>query len=401
VSSRLFFPCFLALAACSPPGPPICADCDGGVEDAGSSDDGGSTDGGNTDGGGTDGGPCLAESHAAFCARYGRVCGAYSDVDNCGNVRFDDCGTCTFPQKCGDAGTCGCTQKTCAEVGRACGEAYVGCGAYLDCGPCDGGAAPPPHPLRVTSANLTSGNLQSYDPGEGTRILQGLRPDLVLIQEFHYGAKTDADARRYVDQTFGEFYMYRENRQLPNGIISRYPIVAAGTWTDSSVSNRGYVWARIDVPGPKDLWAISLHLLTSNASARNTEAQELVSQIQSNVPAGDYLVLGGDLNTATRTEACITTLAQVVNTAAPHPADQASNSNTNASRSTPLDWVLADADLKARQVPLLLGANSFANGLVFDTRVYTPLVDAAPAQVGDSAATNMQHMAVSKQFSLP
>jgi endonuclease/exonuclease/phosphatase family metal-dependent hydrolase len=348
-----------------------------------------------------DGGTCTAESHASFCSRYARVCGTFDGVDNCGNLRTGDCGACNFPDRCSDAGTCGCTPSSCADVGRPCGEAYVGCGQYRDCGPCDGGSSPPPHPLRITSANLTSGNLQSYDPGEGTRILQGLRPDVVLLQEFHYGNKTDADARKWVDLAFGEFYFYREPRALPNGVISRYPIVASGTWTDSSVSNRGFAWARIDVPGTRDLWAVSLHFLTSNASARNTEAQELVAFINANVPAGDYLALGGDLNTGSRTEACINTLAGVVYTVGPFPADQANNTNTNASRATPLDWVLADNDLRARQVPLQLGANAFTNGLVFDTRVYTPLVDAAPALSTDSTATGMQHMAVSKQFSLP
>ena len=43
------------------------------------------------------------------------------------------------------------------------GQAYVGCGMYTDCGPCDGGAAPPPHPLRVTSANLTGKDLQGFN----------------------------------------------------------------------------------------------------------------------------------------------------------------------------------------------------------------------------------------------
>ena len=35
--------------------------------------------------------------------------------------------------------------------------------------------------LRIMAANTSSGNRQSYDPGEGTRIFQGLDPDIVLI----------------------------------------------------------------------------------------------------------------------------------------------------------------------------------------------------------------------------
>jgi hypothetical protein len=35
------------------------------------------------------------------------------------------------------------------------------------------------------AANLSSGNNQSYDPGEGARIFQGLKPDIVMIQELN------------------------------------------------------------------------------------------------------------------------------------------------------------------------------------------------------------------------
>ena len=94
-------------------------------------------------------------------------------------------------------------------------------------------------------------------------------------------------------------------------------------------------------------------------------------------------------------------MAQVVSTVAPFPADQSANSNTNASRASPFDWVLVNTAFKAKQVPLVIGGNSFSAGLVFDSRVYTPLSDVPPVLATDSAASNMQHMAVSKQFSLP
>jgi hypothetical protein len=38
---------------------------------------------------------------------------------------------------------------------------------------------------------------------------------------------------------------------------------------------------------------------------------------------------------------------------------------------------------------------------VLDTRVYTPLAEVAPAMTGDSAAANMQHMAVVKDVIVP
>ena len=47
--------------------------------------------------------------------------------------------------------------------------------------------------VRVMAGNLSSGNRQSYDPGEGGRLFQGARPDVALIQEFNFGSGSDAD----------------------------------------------------------------------------------------------------------------------------------------------------------------------------------------------------------------
>src|SRR5207244_13356896 len=115
--------------------------------------------------------------------------------------------------------------------------------------------------------------------------------------------------------------------QLPNGVVSRYPILAAGTFRDTRVSNRQFTWARIDVPGPHDLWAVSVHLLTTSSTERALEAAQLVAQLQQYVPAGDFIAVGGDYNTASRNESCITTLSSVLATAAPGPADQPRNAN--------------------------------------------------------------------------
>jgi hypothetical protein len=85
-------------------------------------------------------------------------------------------------------------------------------------------------------------------------------------------------------------------------------------------------------------------------------------------------------------------------TSGPYPADKNGNSNTNAARKKPYDAVLADSDLVAIQTPVVVGSSTFSSGLVADTRVYTPISDLAPAQASDSGATNMQHMAVVKDF---
>ncbi len=259
-----------------------------------------------------------------------------------------------------------------------------------------------PVTLRVVAANVTSGNFQAYE-APGIHILAALDPDVALIQEFNVGGNSLAELRGFVDQAFAPgFYYFREaGVQLPNGVVSRYPILAAGSWEDPEVNNRDFAWARIDVPGPIDLWAVSMHLLTSSASARSAEASALVAAIAAHVPAGDYLVIGGDFNTPGRTEGCLTTFGAIVDTAPPYPADGAGNGNTNAGRTKSYDWVLADPDLEPLVEPLALGTSTFATGLVFDTRVYLPLSDAPPAVVSDSGAVNMQHMAVARDFLLP
>jgi endonuclease/exonuclease/phosphatase family metal-dependent hydrolase len=290
------------------------------------------------------------------------------------------------------------------DAGSDAGEdAGIDAGPSLRCSPRDAGIADGGL-LRIIAANLSSGNLQSWDPGHGARILQGLKPDVVLIQEWNIGNKTDEDRRAWVDATFGPDFCFQveDGVQIPNGVISRYPILSAGNWVDSQVSNRSFVWARLDVPGSRDLWAISLHLLTSNPGQRTLEATDLISKINQVIPPADLLVLGGDLNTSNRTETTIGTLAQVVRTTGPHPADGNGNQNTNTNRNNPYDWVLADADLAALQVPVAIADGGlFDAGLVFDSRVFSPLGDVAPVLATDSSAVNMQHMAVVKDFLLP
>ncbi|MFY0565125.1 pre-peptidase C-terminal domain-containing protein [Archangium lansingense] len=257
--------------------------------------------------------------------------------------------------------------------------------------------------LRLMAANISSGNNQSYDPGHGIRIFQGTKPDVVAIQEFNYGSNSTADIRSFVDTAFGTgFYYYRETgAQIPNGIISRWPIISAGEWTDPKVGNRDFAWARIDIPGPKDLWVVSVHLLTSGSGVRNEEAVSLVQRIKDNIPTGDYLSIGGDFNTDSRTESAFGTFSQVVTTSAPYPADKNGNVNTNAGRSKPYDHVLVDSDLLAYQTATVIGSSSFSGGLVVDTRVYSPISEISPAQSSDSGSTNMQHMGIIKDFLLP
>jgi endonuclease/exonuclease/phosphatase family metal-dependent hydrolase len=273
----------------------------------------------------------------------------------------------------------------------------------LDLAPAPGGTtlAPSGH-LRLLAGNLTSGNNQAY-LAPGIHIFRGLAPDVAMIQEFNVAANAATDLRSFVDQAFGTDYSFARGAasgQIPNGIVSRYPILASGDWTDTEVGNRTFLWAQIDIPGPVDLYAISVHLLSSTASERNIEAGELVSHI-TGLPPGAYVVLGGDFNTGARTEACVSTLSSVLATGGPFPVDQANLGTTNANRNKPYDWVLVNGGLQALATGVTIGSNVFPNGLVADTRVYSPIADLAPAVAGDSGASNMQHMAVVRDFALP
>lgn len=262
--------------------------------------------------------------------------------------------------------------------------------------------------VRIMAANTSSGNGQSYDPGHGNRIFLGLDPDIALVQEMNVtlnGSKNSAATyRQWVNENFGSsfFYHVETGKSIPNGIVSKYPFLATGVWEDTQMPDREFVWARIDLPGDMNLLAISVHLSSGGGSSvRNTQAGNLRTLIQNNKLASDHVVIGGDFNTDTRSEGCLSTLSSVVVTASPWPVDQNGVGGTNASRAKPYDWVAPGSSLAALSTPLTIGSNTFTNGLVFDSTEYTPLSAVAPVQSGDSAATGMQHMAVMRAFLIP
>jgi hypothetical protein len=90
----------------------------------------------------------------------------------------------------------------------------------------------------------------------------------------------------------------------------------------------------------------------------------------------------------------------VVDVTAPWPVDKNGSGNTNAGRSRPYDWVMVEPDLGELEVPTVLGGRSYENGVVFDSRVFTPLAAVAPVMEGDSGVQGMQHMAVMRTFEL-
>jgi endonuclease/exonuclease/phosphatase family metal-dependent hydrolase len=268
--------------------------------------------------------------------------------------------------------------------------------------------------LRIMAANTSSGNFQSYpESGPGARIFQAIAPDVVLIQEWNVnstrnGPNDAAALRGWVDEVFGaDFHFFREpgGQSIPNGVISRFPIRESGEWDDTKVGDRDFAWSRIDIPGEQDLWVVSVHLSTM-AGKRGDQARALVDTIRRHgVPDEDFLVIGGDFNTDRRNEAVPTTLRALVDTMAPYPHDggDPEDGDTNANRNKPYDWLLADGELTMLEIPLEIGEMSFPDGLVFDSRKFTQQEldqNFPPVRRNDSGATNMQHMAVVRDFRL-
>jgi endonuclease/exonuclease/phosphatase family metal-dependent hydrolase len=251
------------------------------------------------------------------------------------------------------------------------------------------------------AANLP-GDSQTIEP-YAIRIFQGLKPDVVAIQEFKYQGNSSTELRAFVDEAFGpEFQYFREpfpSYAIPNGIISRYPIISSGTWDDPLAPDRGFAWARIDLPGTNDLYIVSVHLLYSGD--RTAEATALNSQIQANFPAGAWIIVAGDFNTSGgRDEVCVTTFDSFLSDSPiPTDAESGGKPQTNNGRTEEYDYILVSHSMTNRMTNTVCASRSFPRGLVFDSRVYTPLSDVAPVLYADSG--NGQHMGVLKDFLVP
>ena len=361
-----------------------------------------------------------------------------TDYDSC------DCDDCCVdpcePNPCeNDAhsdGTCTATDSTAYECG--CVKDYFWNGEKCE-SPCD----PNPCPdgicfaidlttyqctgdtvsLRIVAGNITSGSKQSYDPGHGIRIFQALKPDIALVQEMNYGNKKDSDYKEFAQKIVGTNYYVVEDPskyKIPNGIVSKYPIKETGSWDDPNISDRELKWAVVDIPGEKDIFAISVHLKTDDGGKQNAAAKVIVDEIakvKANNPGKYYYVVGGDFNGTSAVSSNGFGKNNTFYVDGPHPVDvdddnitaeNKGNSNTNSGRKNHYDFVLADYPLHDFQVPTVYYSSkdptktkSYTNGLVFDTRLYSQSVldeYFSPAQQNDSGASSMQHMAVVKDF---
>ena len=257
----------------------------------------------------------------------------------------------------------------------------------------------------VMAANTSDGATQKYtDSGE--RIFQALCPDVVLIQEFVM--TNGITYSNWVAEHFGsnfEYYVESEAADvIPNGLISRFPILDAGEWANTASSggvNRDFAWATIDLPGTQDLHAVSVHLYSDNAPDRNLEAIALTNLISAaGWRTNGYVTVGGDFNTVNRSEAAITTFATFL-TDAKKPADQNGVQQTSINRNYHYDYVLPSTNLNARHRTFNIWGYSFTNGLVYDSRpTWVTWADGLPPPSLTNDVTNLQHMAVVKVFEL-
>lgn len=271
--------------------------------------------------------------------------------------------------------------------------------------------------VRIGAANLTSGKHQNYNDERGMRILQAAKPDVVAIQEFNYKDNSDAAIQEFVTKTFGpDFHYYREKAdaprtfKIPNGIISRYPIVESGTWPAlNDKPDRGYAWAKIDLKNGQTLWMVSVHLLTKSPSVREREAEFLLQKLREKIPNPEkaLIVIAGDFNTKNANEKAIVKFSELLKeTRVPRRGDDGIGTNRNGKYK--YDWVLPSPELEKWHVPLVLQGTEtpedkkpsvFPDGLVFDTRKMSRIP--SPAARDDSEDEYMQHHLVIKDFDIP
>src|SRR5690606_10197452 len=122
--------------------------------------------------------------------------------------------------------------------------------------------------------------------------------------------------------------------------------------------------------------------------------------IASNFPSNAWIVVAGDMNLYSDSEDAIQKFKTFLSDS-PVPVDQNGDGDTNSGRNERYDRVLPSFSLNSNRVATVIVSRTLSNGLVFDSRVYTPLSEVAPVSLGDSGACGMQHMGVVKDFIIP
>jgi len=260
----------------------------------------------------------------------------------------------------------------------------------------------------VMSGNLTGGTniltgTYTYDE-TAQRIIRRLQPDVLAIQEWKF---TNASARAFVDSVLGTNYHFyiepeSDSSPIPNGVISRWPIIASNEWTDSFVGSRDHVHVTIDLPGARNLNVVSTHFKAgdtgSDITDRINQARALTNYIASAAfSSNDFLVIAGDLNLSNRLETSFQILTQLV-TDAEQPVDQNGVPNTNLGLNRPYDHVLPNDLLNDEHLSLNIGGHTYTSGAVFVSAQFDDHL--LPVLVEDSYTINRSHHAVIKLFNL-
>jgi len=266
--------------------------------------------------------------------------------------------------------------------------------------------------IKVMTANLNSGvpDYSDWYRQASMNIFEGLEPDIVLIQEFN--VEPGSTRSEFITSVFGgDYYYYYEPETggtwaMPNGIISRWPILSRGQWNDYQLTNRSFVWAVIDIPGDIDLQVVSIHLKagssTTDRQTREAEASQLKDYVEANFDDDKYIIVGGDLNLQYDGQSPFSTFESYLDAADHRPRDRNGDTNTNSTtpRSKPYDWIMPNALLDHQHTTIYIGLDSqaFPEGIVFDSEVFTPLSSVSPIEEDDSRQSGCTHMAVMKAF---
>ncbi len=276
---------------------------------------------------------------------------------------------------------------------------------------CVAAASPAPAAeLRIMSWNVTK--LSRKAGVETVRIIQGLAPDVALLQEWYVGYPVRDDIEGWIEAAFGDGFSYHraDSGYFKNGIVSRWPITASGSWPDLQKPNYNHDWAIIDIPGPIDLQIVSAHLDASDQDVKIGQIKDIIDYIEANFSNSHDQMLGGDFNTTKRTSEPIPTLLDEANwtdscwvtISDGTPQDQNGDDDTNLNRTFNYDWLVPNTLLGAQIMPLDLGGDGgpYLGGIVFDSRVFTPLSAVAPIQLGDTDNGAQDHCPVVKSYDI-
>ncbi|MDP8247379.1 MAG: PKD domain-containing protein [Candidatus Tritonobacter lacicola] len=271
--------------------------------------------------------------------------------------------------------------------------------------------------LKFMSYNISA----VYDIGKDdtmyqTRIVQGLEPDVALLQEWKLDDESpwgeDYDA--WVEEAFGpDFDWYRGPSALvpPNAIVSRWPLKSSGSWNDQTISQRYFDWAVIDIPGDIDLQVVSVHLKAGDTEGdkakRIDEAQQIKAYVAANFDSSQYIIVGGDFNTQTYGSEpglidVFDSFLQVEEESC-QPQDRNGNVFTNVNRTSKYDWIIPN-EVIGDASPLYLGVSQYqySYGIVFDSTVFPSVETELPPILSDDSdhSSYADHVPVMKALNI-